>query len=79
MDDDRNSAAPAPAEETSPWDKIDLAGTMAEATRRVVAEVERRKIERALKDAGGNKGRVADMLQISFKVLTAKLREYGID
>jgi len=73
------AAAPAPAEETSPWDKIDLAGTMAEATRRVVAEVERRKIERALKDAGGNKGRVADMLQISFKVLTAKLREYGID
>jgi DNA-binding NtrC family response regulator len=73
------SAAPAPAEETSPWDRIDLAGTMAEATRRVVAEVERRKIERALKDAGGNKGRVADMLQISFKVLTAKLREYGID
>jgi len=74
-----STAAAAPVEETSPWDKIDLAGTMAEATRRVVAEVERRKIERALKDAGGNKGRVADMLQISFKVLTAKLREYGID
>jgi DNA-binding NtrC family response regulator len=72
-------AVPAAAEETSPWDKIDLAGTMAEATRRVVAEVERRKIERALKDAGGNKGRAADMLQISFKVLTAKLREYGIE
>jgi DNA-binding NtrC family response regulator len=73
------AAAAAPAEETSPWDKIDLSGTMAEATRRVVAEVERRKIERALKDAGGSKGRASDILQIGFKVLTAKLREYGIE
>jgi len=72
-------AVPAAAEETSPWDQIDLSGTMTEATRRVVAEVERRKIERALKDAGGNKPRAADMLQIGFKMLTAKLREYGIE
>jgi DNA-binding NtrC family response regulator len=73
------AVAPVPAEDTSPWDRIDLAGTMAEATRRVLAEVERRKIERALKDAGGNKGRAADILQISFKVLTSKLREYGME
>jgi len=73
------AGAPGAADEGGPWDKIDLSGTMAEATRRVVAEVERRKIERALKEAGGNRGRAADMLQINFRVLTSKLREYGLE
>jgi DNA-binding NtrC family response regulator len=72
-------AAQLPAEEASPWDKIDLSGTLAEASRRVNAEVERRKIERALKDASGNRARAADMLQVNFKVLTSKLREYGLE
>jgi DNA-binding NtrC family response regulator len=46
--------------------------------RRVSAEVERRKIELALKDAGGNKVQAAHALQIGFKVLMQKLRAYGI-
>ena len=47
-------AAPAPRSD-SPWSQIDLSGSMAEASRRViVAEVERRKIEQALKEASGN-------------------------
>jgi DNA-binding NtrC family response regulator len=70
---------PAPsADDGSPWDEIDLSGTMAEASRRVLAEVERRKIVQALKEASGNTGRAAEILQVSFKVLTQKLREYRL-
>ena len=47
-------AAPAPPA-ASPWEQIDLSGTLADALRRVTAEVERRKIEQALQEAGGNK------------------------
>ena len=68
-------AASAPAD---PWTQIDLSGTMADAVRRVTADVERRKIERALKDAGGNRERAAEALQISYRALLQKLKEYGI-
>ena len=51
---------------------------MTEAVQRVTAEVERRKLERALKDAGGNKERAAEALQISYRALLQKQKEYGI-
>ena len=66
-------------EDGGPWSKIDLSGTLAEASRRTLNEVERRKIEQALKDAGGNRGRAAEVLQVSYKTFTAKLREYGFE
>jgi putative PEP-CTERM system response regulator len=62
----------------SPWEAIDLSGTMSDALRRVTEEVERRKITQALQDAGGNKAQVADMLHITYKVLLQKLKAYGI-
>ena len=62
----------------SPWDQIDLTGTLSEVLRRALNEVERRKVERALKEAAGNKVRAADLLQISPKMLQQKVREYGI-
>jgi DNA-binding NtrC family response regulator len=71
--------APAVEEDVSPWSQIDLSGTMAEASRRVIGEVERRKIERALNDAAGNRNRAAEMLQISYKMLVSKLKDYGLD
>ena len=46
--------------------------------RRLSGEVERRKIELALQEAGGNKAQAAHALQIGFKVLTQKLKTYGI-
>jgi DNA-binding NtrC family response regulator len=67
------------AEERGPWDHVDLSGTLAEVTRRVVSEVERRKIVQALKDASGHRGRAAEALQVSFKMFNAKLRAYGLD
>ena len=33
----------------------------------------------ALKDASGNHGRAAEVLQITYKSLTTKLREYGLE
>jgi DNA-binding NtrC family response regulator len=70
----------APAEEgASPWSKIDLTGTLNEASRRVLAEVERRKIAQALKEAAGNRGRAAEILQVSYKTFVAKLKEYGLE
>ena len=43
------------AERSQPGEPLDLSGTLADATRRVVAEVERRKILLALEEAGGQK------------------------
>jgi DNA-binding NtrC family response regulator len=60
------------------WAQIDLSGNLADVTRRLVAEVERRKIELVLKEAGGDRGRAAELLQVSYKALTGKLKEYGL-
>lgn len=70
-------AAPAAAP-ADPWESIDLDGSLADATARVVAEVERRKVQRALSDAGGDKGRAADVLQIGYKALLGKMKDLGL-
>ena len=70
-------AVPEPAP-IDPWDQIDLSGSMADALRRLTSEVERRKIDRAIKDTGGNKLQAADSLQVGLKVLVAKMRQYAI-
>jgi DNA-binding NtrC family response regulator len=72
-------AAPPPAQPLGPWDHIDLSGTLGDVTRRVVAEAERRKVEQVLKEAGGNRGRASELLQVSYKTLITKLRDYGLD
>ncbi len=63
-----------------PWAQIDLSGTLADATRRVVVRgraAEDREGAAARPD--GNKGRAAELLQISYKMLLAKLKEYGLE
>ena len=73
-------AAPLESETApSPYEQIDLTGTLAEAIRRVTREVERVKLEAVLREAQGNKGRAAELLQISYKMLIAKLKEYSIE
>jgi DNA-binding NtrC family response regulator len=67
----------APAAPT-PWEQIDLSGSLRDAVGRVTAEVEKRKIERAIRESGDNRQRAADMLEISYKALVQKLKEYGI-
>ena len=71
----RPGSTPAPV---SPWDQIDLSGTLVDATRRVTTEVERRKVEQAMREAKGNRQRAAEQLQVSYKTLVSKLKEFGI-
>ena len=71
-------AAPVDGDD-GPWSKIDLSGTLADAAKRTLLEVERRKIVQALKEGGGNPGAAAEILQVSFKTLTAKIKEHGIE
>jgi DNA-binding NtrC family response regulator len=73
-------AAPLESEDApSPWAHVDLSGSLAEVTRRVTREVEKLKIQEILQEAGGSKGRAAELLQISYKMLLAKLKDYGIE
>jgi len=71
--------APQVDEQDNAWSKIDLSGSMGDASRRVLAEVERRKIDQALKEAAGNRGRAAEILQVPYKSFVAKMREYGLE
>ena len=66
-------------EENGPWAAFDLSGSLADVSRRAVAEVEKRKIEQVMKDAAGNRGRAAELLRVSYKALLVKLKEHGID
>ena len=69
-----------PAEEPpNPWGHMDFSGTLSDVTKRVVADVERVKIRDVMREAEGNKGRAAELLQISYKNLLAKLKEHGIE
>jgi len=74
---DREGSFDPPGLTADPWSDIDLSGTMGEAVRRVTTEVERRKVDEALKQAGGSKERAAEVLQISYKMLLQKIRDYG--
>ena len=71
--------SPTAAEAPSPWATFDLSGSLADVTRRAQTEVEKRKIELALKEAGGNKGRAADILGVPYKNLLGKLKDYGLE
>ena len=62
-----------------PWEQIDLSGTLPEAGRRIMAEVERRKIEQALKEADSNKGRASELLGIPYRMLMSKMKEHRIE
>ena len=66
-------------DDRSAWAQVDLSGTLAEVTRRAVGEVERRKIEQALQQAGGNRGKAAEVLQVSYKTFVTKLKEYALE
>jgi DNA-binding NtrC family response regulator len=61
-----------------PWDSIDLTGSLEDATTRGVSEIERRKLARAIREAGSDRRVAADLLRINFKTLESKLREHGL-
>jgi DNA-binding NtrC family response regulator len=67
---------PAPGD---PWDQIDLSGSFGDATRRIVGEVERRKLQDALRETAGHRLKAAEMLGLTPKMFSLKLREYRLD
>ena len=71
--------APAERAPEDPWDQIDLGGSLSEATRRIVAEVERRKLQEALREAGGQRPRAAELLGLTPKMFSLKMREHRME
>ncbi|MCL4845522.1 MAG: sigma-54 dependent transcriptional regulator [Acidobacteria bacterium] len=76
--------APAPAQPASagtvdPWASIDLSGSLADATRRVLLEAERRKVAMALAQHGGDRAKAAEALQVPVRYLAAKMREHRLE
>jgi DNA-binding NtrC family response regulator len=69
---------PPPAER-DPFEDFDMAGSLADVSRRILGQVERRKIEMTLKEADGNRGTAAEMLQVPYKVLLSKLKEHRLE
>jgi DNA-binding NtrC family response regulator len=75
----RNAPASAPDPGADPWGAVDLSGSLADVSRRALAEVERRKVLAALAEAGGQKPRAAELLQVSYKTLLQKMKDLRID
>jgi DNA-binding NtrC family response regulator len=71
-------AGPDP-QDSDPWDGFDFDGTLMDVTRRAASEVERRKIEQALRQADQNRGKAADMLGVTYKTLTSKMKEHRLE
>jgi DNA-binding NtrC family response regulator len=72
------AAGPLVSPAADPWESIDLTGTLDEASRRVVREVERRKIAEALRAANGDTVKAAERLGMPSRLLTRKIRSYGV-
>ena len=72
-------AAEPASEPVNPLADLDLSGSLMDATKRALAIVERMKIEATLKEADNVKGRAAELLQINYKVLLAKLKEHRLE
>jgi two-component system nitrogen regulation response regulator GlnG len=58
--------------------ELDGSIPLREMVRRAVASLERRVLARALRQTGGNKAEAARLLQIDYKTIHKKTREYGI-
>ncbi|HLG21348.1 MAG TPA: sigma-54 dependent transcriptional regulator, partial [Candidatus Manganitrophaceae bacterium] len=54
-------------------------GTLQEVSAAATRLVESKLISKVLKETGGNKTRAAEILQVSYKTLLTKIKEYGIE
>lgn len=72
-----NAVQPPPPPD--PWESVNLDGSLAEALARVAAEAERHKLQRALREASGDKARAADLLQVGYKTLLGRMKDLGLD
>ncbi|MFH0823086.1 MAG: sigma-54 dependent transcriptional regulator [Pseudomonadota bacterium] len=63
-----------PVQEEPSWDGLPLK----EIVRRSTAALERRVIGRTLRKTGGNKAEAARLLQVDYKTIHSKIKQYGI-
>ncbi len=60
-------------------EQIPLEGPLQQVSNAATRFVESRLIRKVLKDTGGNKTKAADILQVSYKTLLTKIKEYEIE
>ncbi|HEY6805021.1 MAG TPA: sigma-54 dependent transcriptional regulator [Pyrinomonadaceae bacterium] len=58
--------------------ELDLSGTLSDVAQRAVSLVERKKIAASLAANSGNKTRTAEELEISYKTLLTKIKDYSL-
>src|SRR5229473_1955577 len=54
-------------------------GSLQEASSAASRAVEAKMIEKVLRETGGNKTKAAEILQVSYKTLLTKIKDYGLD
>jgi len=58
---------------------LPMGGTLEDVAKEATRIVETQRIIRALKETRGNKSRAAEILQVSYKTLLTKIKEYGVE
>ncbi|MDH4232197.1 MAG: sigma-54 dependent transcriptional regulator [Nitrospirota bacterium] len=58
---------------------LPMDGPLEDSVREAVRIAETRRISKALKETKGNKSRAAELLQVSYKTLLTKIKDYGIE
>jgi DNA-binding NtrC family response regulator len=58
---------------------LPMDGSLEEASKEAIRIAETQRIVRALKETRGNKSRASELLQVSYKTLLTKIKEYGIE
>jgi transcriptional regulator with GAF, ATPase, and Fis domain len=62
----------------NPYATFDWNGPLADVSRRALAEAEKHRIRLALDEAGGDRVRAADALQVPLRFLQAKVKDFGL-
>ncbi|MFN3481266.1 MAG: helix-turn-helix domain-containing protein, partial [Thermodesulfovibrionales bacterium] len=60
-------------------DMVPLNGTLEETSKEAIRIAETKRIKKALSDTKGNKSKAAEILNVSYKTLLTKIKEYGIE
>lgn len=58
---------------------IPMEGTLGDTAKEALRIAETQRIVKAIRDTKGNKSRAAEILQVSYKTLLTKIKEYGIE
>jgi len=58
---------------------VPAVGSLQEASSAASRAVEAKMIEKVLRETGGNKTKAAEILQVSYKTLLTKIKDYGLD